>query len=162
MQSKGLEKIVVATSIGKLRQRASFEENILPSIQKDLAAITGQKPAPRPARKSIASFKIREGDIVGLKATIRGKRMEDFLKRLVGVVMPRIRDFHGIDPKQIDNEGNLTIGIREHIVFPEINPDEVKFDFGLEITLVSNLRDRDESYELFKSLGVPLMKKDKE
>jgi len=160
MQSKGLEKIVVATSVGRLRQRPGFEDNVLPAIQNDLAAITGQKPAPRPARKSIASFKIRQGDIVGLKTTLRGKRMNDFLRRLIEVVMPRIRDFHGIDPKKIDKDGNLTIGLREHIVFPEVNPDEVKYDFGVEITLVSKAKDKDEAYDLFKSLGVPLMKKE--
>jgi len=159
MQSNSLEKIVIATGVGRLRQRPSFDENILPIIEKDLTAITGQKPARRTARKSIAGFKIREGDVVGLKVTLRGKRMNDFLKRLVEVVMPRIRDFHGIEPKQIDKEGNLTIGIREHIVFPEINPDETKFDFGLEITLVSAMKDGEKGYELLKSLGVPLKNK---
>ena len=159
MQSNSLEKIVIATGVGRLRQRANFDDNILPTIEKELAAITGQKPARRTARKSIAGFKIREGDVVGLKVSLRGKRMNDFLKRFVEVVIPRIRDFHGIDPKQIDKEGNLTIGIREHIVFPEVNPDEVKFDFGLEITLVSAMRDRDKGYELFKSMGVPLKNK---
>ena len=159
MQSNSLEKIVIATGVGRLRQRPSFNDNILPTIEKELTAITGQKPAQKAARKSIAGFKIREGDIVGLKVTLRGKRMNDFLKRFVEVVIPRIRDFHGIEPKQIDREGNLTMGIREHIVFPEINPDEVKFDFGLEITLVSAMRDREKGYELFKSLGVPLKNK---
>ena len=86
--------------------------------------------------------------------------MNDFLTKLIGVVMPRIRDFHGINLKQIDKGGNLTIGIREHIVFPEVNPDEVKFDFGLEITLVSNAKNKEEGYELFKSLGVPLKNKE--
>jgi large subunit ribosomal protein L5 len=159
MQGKNLEKIVVSAGVGRLRQRPGFDENVLPLIEKELMAITGQKPAPRAARKSIAGFKIRAGDIVGLKVTLRGKRMDDFLKKLVGVVIPRIRDFHGIDPKQIDSEGNLTIGIREHIVFPEVNPDEVKFDFGFEITLVSKIKDKEEAYELFKSLGVPLKNK---
>ena len=159
MQSNSLEKIVIATGVGRLRQRPGFDDNILPAIEKELTAITGQKPATRAARKSIAGFKIRAGDIVGLKTTLRGKRMNDFLRRLVEVVIPRIRDFHGIDPKQIDNEGNLTIGIREHIVFPEVDPDEIKFDFGLEITLISGLKDKERGYELFKSLGVPLKDK---
>jgi len=159
MQGNSLEKIVIATSVGRLRQRSAFNDNILPTIEKELAVITGQKPAQRGARKSIAGFKIREGDVVGLKVTLRGKRMNDFLKRLVEVVMPRIRDFHGIEPKQIDEGGNLTIGIKEHIVFPEVNQDETKFDFGLEITLVSSMKDKDKGYELFKSLGVPLKNK---
>ena len=161
MQSGNLKKIVVSTTVGRLRQRPGFADKILPAISNDLAVITGQKPAPRQARKSIAGFKIREGDIVGLKVTLRGKRMKDFLKRFVEVVLPRVRDFRGIDPKAIDAQGNLTIGIKEHIVFPEVAPDEVKIDFGLEITLVSDTKSKEESYKLFKSLGVPLMKESK-
>jgi len=131
----------------------------LPIITKDLTAITGQKPSERPARKSVAGFKIRSGDVVGLKVTMRGKRMNDFLKRLIEVVLPRIKDFHGIDPKNIDRDGNLTIGIKEHIVFPEVNPDEVKFDFGLEVTLVPSKRGKGDAYDFFKSLGIPLQGK---
>ncbi len=159
MQSQNLEKIVVATGVGKLRQRADFVTNLLPVITKDLTAITGQKPSERPARKSVAGFKIRGGDVVGLKVTMRGKRMNDFLKRLIEVVLPRIKDFHGIDPKNIDRDGNLTIGIKEHIVFPEVNPDEVKFDFGLEVTLVPSKRGKGDAYDFFKSLGIPLQGK---
>lgn len=159
MQSNSLEKIVVSTGVGKLRQRPGFVDNIMPVIEKDLMTITGQKPSGRQAKKSIATFKMRKGDVIGLKVTLRGKRMNDFLKKLVEVVIPRIKDFRGISPTQIDNEGNLTIGIREHIVFPEINPDEVKFDFGLEITFVSSLKDKEKGYELFKSLRIPLMQK---
>lgn len=161
MQDSHLEKIVVSTGLGKLRQRPGFKDTIVPEIDKALSEITGQKASKTTARKSIAGFKLREGDVVGLKVTLRGKRMNNFLKRLVEVVMPRIRDFRGIDPKQIDTQGNLTIGIREHIVFPEINPDEVKMDFGLEITLVSSGKDKHKSYELFKSLGVPFKKEEK-
>jgi len=156
MQSRNLKKIVVSTSVGRLSQRPGFTDKVLPAIMDNLATITGQKPAPRAARKSISGFKIRAGDIVGVKVTLRGKRMNDFLKRLVETALPRVRDFRGIDPKQIDSQGNLTIGIREHIVFPEVNPDEVKTDFGLEVTLVSDTKNKEESYELFKSLGVPL------
>ena len=160
MQNKSLEKIVVSTTVGRLRNRPSFEDKILPAIANDLAIITGQKPSIRSAKKSIAGFKIREGDIVGLKVTLRGKRMENFLKKFVEVSLPRVRDFRGIDTKAIDTQGNLTIGVGEHIVFPEVNPDETKIDFGLEVTLVSNTKDRGESYKLFKSLGVPLMKEE--
>ena len=161
MQSRNLKKIVVSTSVGRLSQRPGFADKVLPAIMDDLATITGQKPAPRAARKSISGFKIRAGDIVGVKVTLRGKRMNDFLKRLVETALPRVRDFRGIDPKQIDTQGNLTIGIREHIVFPEVNPDEVKTDFGLEVTLVSDTKNKEESHELFKSLGVPLKEMDK-
>src|SRR3989338_3079508 len=116
MQRKDLEKIVVAVGVGKLRQNAKFENNILPEIIKDLTAITGQKPQPRPAKQSIAGFKLREGNMVGLRVTLRDKRMYDFLGRMVNVALPRVRDFRGINPKQIDNAGNLTIGVREHTV----------------------------------------------
>ena len=156
MQSEHLEKIIISTGLGRLRQRQGFKEALLPEVIKALTEITGQKPAETIARKSIAGFKLRAGDVIGLKVTLRGKRKDKFLKKLVEVTLPRIRDFRGIDPKQIDEQGNLTIGIREHIVFPEINPDEVKSDFGLEVTLVSNVKDREMSYEFFKSLGVPL------
>ena len=156
MQESRIEKIVVSAGVGKLRQRPGFMDRIFPEIESALTKITGQKPSPRIARKSIAGFKLREGDVVGLKVTLRGKRMNDFLKRFTETTLPRIRDFRGIDPKQIDKQGNLTIGIREHIVFPEVNPDEVKFDFGLEVTIVTNVRDPERSYEVLKKFGVPL------
>ncbi|MFH1694450.1 MAG: 50S ribosomal protein L5 [Patescibacteria group bacterium] len=159
MRSKNLEKIIVATGVGKLRQNSQFDSTILPEMIKDLAAITGQKPVSRPARKSIAGFKLREGNLVGLKITLRGKRMRDFLNRLVNVVLPRVRDFRGIDPKQIDREGNLTIGFRDHNVFPEISPEDTKHDFGLQVTLVSSVKDAGEAYDFYKELGVPLMDK---
>ena len=156
MQNTRLEKIVVSTALGRLRNKPGFKDTVLPTMSAELAKITGQKPAERAAKQSIAGFKIRQGDIVGLKVTLRGKRMRDFLKRLVETTLPRVRDFRGIDPSSIDAQGNLTIGIKEHIVFPEVNSDETKFDFGLEVTLVSNAKKKKESYKLFKALGVPL------
>jgi large subunit ribosomal protein L5 len=160
MQGNYLEKIVISTGIGKLKQRPQFEEKILPEIIKEMTIITGQKPAMTQAKKSIAGFKLRIGDVVGLKVTLRGKRMNDFLKRLITVVLPRIRDFRGIDLKKIDDHGNLTIGIREHIVFPEVNPDEVKIDIGLEITLVTYTKNPQKSIEFYRELGLPLKKDD--
>lgn len=151
-----LEKIVVATGLGKLRQRPQFEESFLPEIKKEMALITGQEPAITKAKQSVAGFKVREGDIVGLKVTLRGQKMKDFSTRLIGFVLPRIRDFRGLDPKSIDAQGNLTIPIREHTVFPEINPDEIKVDFGLEVTLVSNVKKSEEALKFYKELGVPL------
>lgn len=156
MQGHRLEKIIIATGLGSLRARPQFEENLLPEIIKELGLITGQKPRITKAKKSVAGFKVREGDIVGLKVTLRGQRMKDFLTRLIGFVLPRIRDFRGINPKSIDAGGNLTIPIREHIVFPEINPDEVKVDFGLEVTLVSSAKSPEEGLKFYKELGVPL------
>jgi large subunit ribosomal protein L5 len=156
MQGHRLEKIVVATGVGRLRQRPRFEEDLLPEIVKELGLITGQKPKITKAKQSVAGFKVREGDIVGLKVTLRGKRMRDFLRRLIGFVLPRIRDFRGLDPKSIDSQGNLTIPIREHIVFPEINSDEVKIDFGLEITLVTSTKNPGEGLTVYQELGLPL------
>lgn len=156
MRGHRLEKIVIATGVGRLRQRPQFEENLLPEIVKELGLITGQKPMIRKAKKSVAGFKVREGDIVGLKVTLRGQKMKDFLSRLIGFVLPRIRDFRGIDAKSIDAQGNLTIPIREHIVFPEINSDEVKIDFGLEVTLVSSTKSSEDGLNFYKELGVPL------
>ena len=159
MSGKNLEKIVVNIGVGRLRQSASFEENILPEIIKDLAAITGQKPQTRPAKKSIAGFKLREGNIVGLKITLRGKRMQDFLDRMINVVLPRVRDFRGIDPRKIDKEGNLTMGFRDHTVFPEISAEDSKFDFSFQVTLVSGAKDAESAYELFQEMKMPMRKK---
>lgn len=160
MQRKDLEKIVVAIGVGKLRQNAQFETQILPEITKDLTAITGQKPQQRPAKQSIAGFKLRAGNMVGLRVTLRGARMQDFLSRMVNVALPRVRDFRGISPKQIDNAGNLTIGIREHTVFPEISPEDSKFDFGFEVTLVSGAKNKEEARTIFEKLGIPFEKEE--
>ncbi len=160
MRGKDLEKIIVATGVGKAAQNAQFEANILPELNKDLAAITGQKPQPRPAKKSIAGFKLRQGQMVGLRVTLRGKRMHDFLNRMVNVALPRVRDFRGINPRQIDEQGNLTIGFHDHTVFPEIVPEDSKVDFGFQVTLVSGVRDKKEARELFEKLGIPFEKEE--
>ena len=127
-------------------------------IIKDLTSITGQKPAPTPAKKSIAGFKIRKGQIVGLKITLRRRRMRDFLEKLINIVFPRVKDFRGIDLKSVDEKGNLTVGFKEHVVFPEINIETSKVDFGLEINIVSNAGTKEEAIELYKLLGIPFKK----
>ena len=160
MQSKDLEKIVIGIGTGRLSQNAQFEKGILPEIIKDLTAITGQKPQPRPAKKSIAGFKLREGSMIGLRVTLREKRMRDFLARMVNIAMPRVRDFRGIDPHQIDTAGNLTIGFREHTVFPEISPEDSKFDFGFQVTLVSGTKDKEKARGVFEKLGIPFEKEE--
>lgn len=147
-----LEKIVINIGIGK------FDSKVLPNLMSEVALITGQKPSPRPAKKSIAGFKLREGEIVGLKVTLRGKRMEQFLERLNKVVLPRLRDFTGISTKHIDQQGNLSIGLREHVVFPEINEENLKVNFGMQITIVPKVDSRSEAIDLYRSIGVPLMK----
>lgn len=159
MQSHKLEKIVVSVGVGKMRQNnAQFDEKVLPEIIKELGVMLGQKPSARGAKKSIAGFKTRQGDIVGITATLRGKRAEDFLSRLINVALPRVRDFHGIDTKNFDSRGNLTMGVKEHIVFPEINPEASKVNFGLEISLVAGTKNKEEGIEFCKKLGIPIKK----
>ena len=147
-----ITKVAVNTGIGK----ALKDEKMQETISKDLAMITGQKPVSCLAKGAISGFKIRKGMKVGLKTTLRGKKMYEFLDRLVGATIPRIRDFRGLLEKSIDKEGNLTIGIKEHIVFPEIAHEDVRLIFGLEVTVVTNAKDRNEAVELFRLLGFPI------
>ncbi len=133
---KIIEKIVINIGLGRLRLQPNFEEKILPEVMKEVSLITGQKPMTTLARQSIAGFKVRKGEIVGLKVTLRRKRMEDFLKKIVSIVLPRVKDFKGISLKQIDENGNLNIGFREQFVFPEIQADQSKVNFGLQVTIV--------------------------
>ena len=151
-----IEKVVVNCGVGRRSQEPQFEEKILPGVMQDLAAITGQKPEIRTAKKSIAGFKLRMGQTVGLRMTLRGKRASDFVQRLVHAGLPRVRDFRGLPLSNVDRGGNLTLGIRDHIVFPEISPEHTKVNFGFEITIVPTPRDRDRALEFYKTLGIPL------
>ncbi|MEK7451607.1 MAG: 50S ribosomal protein L5 [Patescibacteria group bacterium] len=153
-----LEKIVVNAGVGRLSQTPNFEEKVLPELMKEMSLIAGQRPAPRRAKKSIAGFKLRSGQLIGLKTTLRRRKMFDFLEKLIRVVFPRLRDFRGIDLKSVDQKGNLNIGFKEQAAFPEINPETSKFDFGLEISIVSNAKKREEAVELYKLLGMPFKK----
>lgn len=152
-----LEKIVVNAGIGRLSAQNDFESKILPAIIAEFSAIVGQKPETRSARQSIAGFKLRTGTVIGLRATLRGKRMHDFLGRLLFIALPRVRDFRGIPKKNIDVRGALTIGIREHIVFPEVRPELSKAAFGFQATLVPQnaFRTQDEAVAFYSSMGVP-------
>jgi large subunit ribosomal protein L5 len=152
-----VEKIAINTGIGRLSQQPNFDKN-LEYILNEMALISGQKPASTAAKKSIAGFKIRAGQTIGLKITLRHSKMYDFLQKLNNVVFPRIRDFKGININNIDKSGNLSIGIKEHIVFPEISAETIKFDFGCEISIVSNAKTREEAIELYRQLGLPLKK----
>jgi large subunit ribosomal protein L5 len=147
-------KVVVNTGIG----RALKDEKMQETIARDLAMITGQKAIPTLAKGAISGFKIREGMVVGLKATLRRKRMYEFLDRLVGAAIPRIRDFRGLPEESIDKRGNLNIGIKEHIIFPEIAHEDVRYIFGLEVAVVTNAKKREEAIELFRLLGFPIQK----
>ncbi len=156
-----LEKVVIDAGVGRIGQQPNFEEKILPQISKDIAAITGQKPQIRRAKKSIAGFKLREGQIVGLRVTLRKAKMLDFFGRLITIVLPRVRDFGGLDIKTIDNGGVLSVGVREHIVFPEISPEQSPVSFSIGISIVPRIKDRARSIEEFKSFGVPFRKETK-
>jgi len=151
-----IEKIVISTGVGKFRNESQFEQKILPEIVKELSLITGQKPAYTTARKSISGFKVRAGQLVGLKVTLRGKRMRDFLFRLINLVLPRVKDFRGIDLKSIDEKGCLNIGFREHYAFPEIDLEKSNVRFGLQVTIVPKVRNREKAIEIYKQIGMPL------
>ncbi len=151
MQTPRIEKIIVSTGTGKIADKAKIE-----LIQDRLARITGQKSAPRKAKKSIASFKLREGDVVGYQVTLRGARMRDFLEKLIHIALPRTRDFRGLSPKAIDEMGNLTIGIKEHTVFPETSDEDLRDVFGLAVTIVTTATNKKEAETYLRHLGVPL------
>lgn len=155
-----IEKIVVNSSFGKLATNApEFKDKMLPEIEEAFATIVGQKGQRRPARISISGFKLREGIIVGLKATLRGARARQFIERVTTIVLPRVRDFHGIKVSGIDADANLTFGVKEHIVFPEIVLEKARVNFGLEVTIVPRARmENAEALEFYKGLGIPFEK----
>ena len=149
-----LEKIVVSMGVGKANQDAKH----LDEVQEHLAAITGQKPQRTRARKAIAAFRLREGMEVGLRVTLRGQRMYEFLDRLISLALPRVRDFRGLNPNGFDGSGNYNMGLNEQLVFPEINADEVQHVQGMNITIVTTAKTDDEARALLRELGMPLRK----
>ncbi len=151
MQVPKVIKIVVNVGVGKISKDSQF----LDSIVADVAKITGQQPVKTKARTSIAGFKMREGQIVGIMATLRGERMYAFLDKLVNVALPRVKDFRGLSPKAFDGRGNYHIGLREHIVFPEISPDAIEHLFGLEVSIVTNAGKDDPARALLKMYNFP-------
>jgi large subunit ribosomal protein L5 len=153
-----LEKIIINAGVGRLSSQPNFEEKGLIQVSRDLAALGGQKPQVRRAKKSIAGFKIREGQIVGLRVTLRRKKMFDFFHRFINIVLPRVRDFRGISLDSIDNGGALNIGLKEQFVFPEVNPEQSPISFSLGISMVPRKRNRREALENFRRLGAPLKK----
>lgn len=155
IQKKGLEKIVVSMGVGKQKDDSKYLE----SAAEDLQVITGQKVVLRAAKKAIAGFKLRAGDPVGLVVTLRGKRMQFFFEKLVHIVLPRLRDFHGVPLKSFDGGGNYSLGIEEHTVFPEIDPNNVGKIKGLEVTIVTTAKTDEEGLALLESLGMPFEKK---
>ncbi len=154
LQVPCIRKIVVNAGIGKYLKEA----NLVKEVSESITQITGQKPLMTKSRKSIAGFKIREGLEVGMKVTLRGKRMWDFLERLVGAAIPRIRDFQGIKKSAVDDGGNLSIGIKEHMVFPEINPESVKSIMSLQVNIVTDAKNKEDALELFRLMKFPIIK----
>lgn len=146
-----LEKIVVNIGLGEAIQNA----RALDAAVQDLATITGQKPVITRAKKSVAGFRLREGMPIGAMVTLRGARMYEFLDRLIGTALPRIRDFRGLSPRSFDGRGNYTIGLREQIVFPEIDYDSIDRTRGLEITIVTTAENDEEGRRLLALLGMP-------
>jgi len=147
-----VEKVVINVGIGKMTKDDKFIEK----AQRDLALLSGQKPVFRKAKKSISGFKSREGTNIGMVVTLRGKRMYDFIDRLIHVALPRSKDFRGLDIKNFDSNGNLNLGIKEHNIFPEVTYESLKDIFGLEVTVVTSARNREKGIALLKLMGFPL------
>lgn len=152
-----LKAVVVNTGIGRLVVQSAKPEDVIKRVSSELAAITGQKPVSTKAKKSIASFKTRENMVVGLKVTLHGGRMYDFLERFVKIALPRTRDFRGLEESCVDLNGNLNVGLKDHTVFPEASADAAH-TFGLEFTAVMDSPSREASLGFFKTLGVPFRK----
>lgn len=155
MQTPRIEKVVVSTGTGRVDDKGKIA-----LIQDRLAKITGQKAAPRPAKKSIASFKLREGDIIGYQVTLRGERMNHFLDKLINVALPQTRDFRGLKASAIDDMGNITLGIKEHTIFPETADEELKDVFSLAITIVTSAKTKEEAEALLRHINLPLQKEE--
>lgn len=152
-QAPTVEKVVVSVGTGRVDDKAK-----LALIQDRLALITGQKASPRPARLSIASFKLREGEIIGYQVTLRGQRKLDFLNKLIHLALPQTRDFRGLKVSSIDEMGNYTLGIKEHTIFPESADEDIRDVFGMSITIVTSTNNRAEAEALLRHIGLPLQK----
>lgn len=146
-----LDKIVVNMGVGKALQ----DKNRLGQAADQLAQITGQRPQITKAKVSISGFRLREGNEIGCRVTLRGRRMYEFLDRLISIALPRIRDFRGVNPKSFDGHGNYSLGLSEQLVFPEIDPDKVTFTQGMDVTFVTTTNNDDEARELLRSFGMP-------
>lgn len=153
-----ITKVMLNTGIGRLvaGKTGDDQKKSIEGVLEDMTLISGQKAALASAKKSIAGFKLREGMPVGVKVTLRGKRMYAFLDNFIHVVLPRSRDFRGLEPTSVDKQGNLTIGIKEHLFFPEISPEKVRNPIGLQVTVSTTAKNHEEGLELFRRLGFPI------
>jgi len=147
-----VKKVVINSGIGGILKDGKAIER----VEKDLATLAGQKPVPREAKKSIAGFKVREGMTIAYSVTLRGKRMYDFMDRLISIALPRSKDFRGIDPKNFDGDGNLNMGLKEHSIFPEIHYESLKDIFGLQVTVSTTAKNREKGMKLLKLMGFPI------
>jgi len=154
MATPRILKVVVNVGTGKLGKEGDRAQEVFDSLN----VIAGQRPVKTKAKKAIAGFKTREGMEVGVKVTLRGKRMWSFIDRLINATLPRTKDFQGIPLSSVDSSGNLNIGIKEHIIFPEISPEHVKTIFGMQVTVTSTAKGKEEGVELYRLLGFPLKK----
>ncbi len=157
LEAPRIEKVVVNVGFGRHTKEKAYIETVVDSLER----ITGQKPILTKARKAISSFKIREGMIIGACVTLRGARMYDFLEKLINISFPRVRDFRGINSKSVDRQGNLSVGFKEHLAFPEIKADEVDNIFGLEVCVATTAKTQEEGLGLFKLLGFPFKEEEK-
>ena len=151
MDVPGVNKVIINVGIGEAKDNPKLLDSVVDSVAK----ITGQKPVVRRAKKSVANFDIREGMPIGVKVTLRGEKMYEFLYKLINVVLPRVRDFRGVSPRSFDGRGNYSIGMAEQIVFPEINVDEVERIHGLQVIIVTNSETDEEAFELLRLMGMP-------
>ena len=151
MQSPKLDKVIVNVGCGEAKDNAKIIDNVI----RDVATITGQKPIATKARKSVANFKLREGQVVGVKVTLRGDRMWEFLDRLFNVALPRVRDFRGINPNSFDGRGNYAMGLKEQLIFPEIEYDKVDAIRGMDICICTTAKTDEEAKELLTMVGAP-------
>ncbi len=152
MQGPRIMKVVISSGVGKKRDKKQLEV-----IEDRLAKITGQKPSARPSRLSIAAFKVREGDTIGLQVTLRGARMYDFIDKLIHIALPRTRDFRGLKASSIDDMGNMTIGLKENTIFPETSDEDLKDVFGFAVTIVTTAKSKSEAEAFFRHIGMPLI-----
>ena len=157
MQAPRVEKITVNMGVGDAKQ----DSKMLEAATEQLATITGQRPSVRRARKSIAQFKVREGMPVGVAVTLRGERSLEFLDRLMSVAIPRIRDFRGLNPNAFDGRGNYSLGVREQIIFPEVDYDEIDQVRGLDITITTSAQNDDEAFALLEAFGMPFAREER-
>ena len=154
MQIPKLDKVVINVGVGDAKENSKA----IDAVMKDIAAITGQKPVPTYARKSVANFKLRQGMKIGVKVTLRGERMYEFVDRLFNLALPRVRDFKGINPNAFDGRGNYSLGLKEQLLFPEIEYDKVEKIRGMDICFVTTAQNDEEARELLRRMGAPFAK----